>query len=120
MDWLEDLTSKISHTGSSINLGNSSISLNEQWNISSEDMKEIIYNLDQISNLIKDKSQMSENLKSYFIENEGLTLLLILFEDVSWDNDEVALSILKILNSLGEMSKVVSLSKLIFFKFREM
>jgi len=99
MDCLEEITSKLSNNGSSLTLQNSSLSLNEHPNLNNEDSGEIIGYLSELADLFK-KTQAGENTKSYFMKNEGLTLLEILFTEVSWDNNEVAQVLLKILNYL--------------------
>eukprot|EP00344_Euplotes_crassus_P005170 CAMPEP_0197001664 /NCGR_PEP_ID=MMETSP1380-20130617/6312_1 /TAXON_ID=5936 /ORGANISM="Euplotes crassus, Strain CT5" /LENGTH=144 /DNA_ID=CAMNT_0042419425 /DNA_START=107 /DNA_END=541 /DNA_ORIENTATION=+ len=95
MDSLEDITSRISSNGSSSNLANSSISLSGQNNLNEQETSEIITHLANLEHILA-KSPNRENLRSYFVENEGLTLILMLFDEASFENNTVTLYLLKV------------------------
>lgn len=95
MDYFEKITSKLSNNGSSMSLQNSSLNINEHSNINSEESSEIIGYLEKLIKIFE-RTQAGENPKSYFIKNEGLTLIEILFTEVSWDSNEIACLLLKV------------------------
>lgn len=107
MDSLEETTTKISSNGSSSNLANSSISLSGQNMLDEEETKEIVDHLHSLDQIFHN-SPNKEYYKNIFVEREGLTLLVMLFEDASFENNTLAHILIQIWSSLAETSEDVS------------